>query len=52
MQVPWFFATTPSPKPPPRDPRRRPSFWSRAAERFVAWCEKSRQRGHGSLELL
>lgn len=37
MQVPWFFAVRPT---APRSP-----WWTRLAERYVAWTERS----HGQL---
>ena len=51
MQVPWFFATTPTPRRPAAPPRtRRSGWWSRLAQRYIAWAERSHQdlRGRGS----
>jgi hypothetical protein len=41
MRVPWFFATTPAPRPAVRPTRRRPGWWSRLAQRYIAWAERS-----------
>jgi hypothetical protein len=41
MQVPWFFATTPAPRPAARSLRRHAGWWSRLARRYVAWAERS-----------
>jgi len=56
MQVPWFFATTPTPQRPhaTHAPKRQTAgdantWWARAVERFVAWGERSRKRSNASL---
>lgn len=41
MQVPWFFATTPTPRPAASLPHRRVGWWSRLAQRYIAWAERS-----------
>ena len=54
MKVPWFFATTPTPRPAnPQGPKSHaPSVWQRATRAFVAWAERSRRRHGGSIALL
>jgi hypothetical protein len=51
MQVSWFFATTPVPQRPQvtRAPKRArtgstTTWWTRAADRFVEWGERSARR--------
>jgi hypothetical protein len=56
MQASWFFATTPNPQRPHAGPARERraaphtrTWWQRAADRLVAWGERSRRRANPSL---
>jgi hypothetical protein len=58
MQVCWFFATTPAPRPAHERhaaQRRKQlharktdakTWWTRASDAFVAWGERSQRRYH------
>ena len=52
MQVPWFFATTPAPRPVTASSSRarRSGWWSRLAQHYIAWAERSHDalRGRAS----
>lgn len=55
MQTPWFFATTPAPRPAPQlhRPRRARAPWLlRLFGRYIAWAERSHQQLRGSRGLL
>jgi hypothetical protein len=46
MRLPWFFATTPAPRPAvplPRRPAARPSWAARLARAYLAWAERSHE---------
>jgi hypothetical protein len=52
MRIPWFFATTPIPRPsvPVREPPGVLSRWaSRILRSYLAWAERSHEqlRGRG-----
>ena len=44
MQVAWFFATTPAPTPAVRPITRHAPWWTRLAERYIAWAERSNEQ--------
>ena len=52
MRVSWFFATTPIPRrpyaafPPKRKHESASSWWSRAADRYLAWSERTLERSN------
>ena len=52
MKLPWFFATTPAPRPAVPERRTRHAAWlQRAAQRYIAWAVRSHEQLRGSRAL-